>query len=48
MADSWERVNGTNPNVADPWADTDRNGWANIEDFLNFASREKIAGRQLR
>jgi pectate lyase len=48
MADSWERTNGTNPNVADPWADTDRNGWANIEDFLNFASREKIAGRQLR
>jgi pectate lyase len=48
MSDSWERANGTTPDVSDPWADADRNGWADIEDFLNFASRERIAGRQLR
>ncbi|HTH27205.1 MAG TPA: pectate lyase [Sphingobium sp.] len=48
MSDSWERAHRSNPNMADPWADADRDGWANIEDFLDFASNERIAGRSLR
>jgi len=48
MSDSWERAHGTNPNVADPWGDADHDGWANIEDFLSYASNERIAGRPVR
>lgn len=48
MSDSWEKAHGSDPRRPDPWSDADGNGWANIEDFLNFASSERIAGRPLR
>lgn len=48
MSNLWERTHGSNPHAADPWADADHNGWANIEDFLSFASDERIAGRPVR
>lgn len=47
MADSWERSHGLTVGVNDAWQDHDGNGWANIEEFLDFASRERIAGREV-
>lgn len=48
MSNLWEREHGSNPIAADPWSDADGNGWANIEDFLSFASNARIAGRAVR
>jgi hypothetical protein len=48
MADSWERAHGTNPMRNDAWQDTDHNGWSNLDEFLDFAHRERVAGREVR
>lgn len=48
MSDAWESAHGLNPRVNDAWGDADRNGWANLEDFLAYASKERIAGRPVR
>ncbi|WP_205479954.1 pectate lyase [Sphingomonas arenae] len=48
MSDRWETANRTNPGRADPWADADRDGWANLDEFLDFAHREVLANRPLR
>lgn len=36
MPDWWERLAGTDPQVADNNGDPDRDGYTNLEDFLNF------------
>jgi pectate lyase len=41
MPDQWETGHGTDPHAFDAWHDADRNGWANLEDYLN----ERAAGR---
>ena len=41
MPDQWEIGHGTDPQAFDAWQDADRNGWANLEDYLN----ERAAGR---
>jgi hypothetical protein len=39
MPDDWERKNGLNPNnAADATLDKDKNGYTNIEDYLNAAA----------
>lgn len=48
MSDLWERVRRTNPRANDAWADADRDGWANLEEFLDYAHRERLAGREPR
>jgi pectate lyase len=44
MSDSWEIANRTNPGVADSWGDANGDGLANLEAFLDFAHRRKMAG----
>jgi len=41
MPDQWETGHDTDPQAFDAWSDVDRNGWANLEDYLN----ERAAGR---
>ena len=48
MADSWERVNGMDPRKNDAWQDADHDKWLNLDEFLDFAHREVMAGRQIR
>lgn len=47
MSDRWEQANGANPQQQDMWADADRDGWANLDEFLDFAHQEVLAGREL-
>ncbi|HKT78391.1 MAG TPA: pectate lyase [Sphingobium sp.] len=48
MADSWERANGLDPMHNDAWQDVDHDHWLNFDEFLDFAHRQLLAGRQLR
>jgi hypothetical protein len=48
MADNWERANGMDPRRNDAWQDADHDKWLNLDEFLDFAHREVMAGRQLR
>lgn len=43
MPDDWEKAHGSNPNVYDPWADADGNGWSNLDDYLNDLSNRLVA-----
>jgi len=35
MPDAWESAHGSDPSAFDAWQDTDGNGWADLEDYLN-------------
>lgn len=48
MSDAWERRRGLDPARNDAWSDADGNGWANFEEFLNFAHETRLAGRAVR
>lgn len=48
MADSWERANGLDPMRNDAWQDADHDHWLNFDEFLDFAHRQVLAGRELR
>ena len=41
MANAWERRNGTNPRRKDAAGDVDRDGWTNIEEFINSLARKR-------
>lgn len=45
MADSAEPRFGANPAKSDAWEDSDENGWSNFDDFMQWLSEERIAGR---
>lgn len=45
MADTWERANAADPEKFDSWAGKDKDGWTNFDRFLDFAHRQRIAGR---
>jgi hypothetical protein len=45
MSDDWERANGLDPTVEDAWRDRNGDGWTNLDEFLDFAHRELMAGR---
>lgn len=47
MSDRWEAANGTDPSRKDMWEDVDRDGWANLDEFLDFAHRQVTLGRVL-
>lgn len=40
MPDEWEKANGTDPNVNDAMADSDGNGYSNIEDYINSLAKK--------
>jgi hypothetical protein len=42
MDDRWEARHGADPKRSDPWADSNRNGWANLEEFLQSRHRERV------
>lgn len=48
MADAWEASNGLDPARTDAWLDADHDGWTNMDEFLDYAHREVIAGRVIR
>ena len=48
MADNWERANGMDTRRNDAWQDADHDNWLNLDEFLDFAHREVMAGRQIR
>ncbi len=48
MSDAWERHHGLDPARNDAWSDRDGNGWANLEEFLNYAHESRLAGRAVR
>lgn len=48
MSDSWERAHGLNPAVNDAWGDIDNNGWANLDEFLDFAHQAVVTGHTVR
>ena len=48
MADNWERANGLDTRRNDAWQDIDHDNWLNMDEFLDFAHREALAGRQVR
>jgi hypothetical protein len=47
MSDAWEAANRTDPRRQDMWEDVDRDGWTNLDEFLDFAHRQVLAGRPL-
>jgi hypothetical protein len=48
MSDTWEQANGLDITVNDAWADRNGDGWSNLDEFLDFAHRELLAGRAVR
>jgi hypothetical protein len=46
MDDNWERKNGCNPNVADPWGDANGDGVLNLDQFLADLSARLIASQR--
>jgi len=47
MSDEWERRHNLDPARNDAWDDADGNGWANLEEFLNYAHLMRLRGRTL-
>jgi hypothetical protein len=47
MSDEWEKANGLDVQRRDMWEDRDRDGWANLSEFLDFAHQQVLAGRTL-
>ncbi|SDA92796.1 pectate lyase [Sinorhizobium sp. NFACC03] len=45
MADSAEARFKADSTTSDAWIDGDGNGWSNFDDFMNWLSGERIAGR---
>lgn len=45
MADAVEAQFGAAAALNDPWVDGDGNGWSNFDDFMQWLSDERIAGR---
>jgi len=43
MDDDWERASGTDPARSDPWQDSNRDGVANFDAFLDAAHRRALA-----
>lgn len=48
MSDAWEKANGLSVEQNDAWEDRDKDGWANLDEFLEFAHRQVLAGVALR
>ena len=48
MSDAWELHRRLDPARNDAWGDADGNGWANLEEFLNYAHETRLAGKAIR
>lgn len=44
IADSVEASVGAQVNKSDPWIDSDRDGWANFDQFMQMLSEDRLAG----
>lgn len=42
MADTWERVTGIDDTVFNPWEDHDDDGWLNLDEYLDYAHRQRL------
>lgn len=42
MDDLWERRSGMDPRVNDAWGDVDRDGWSNLDEFLDARHRALV------
>lgn len=42
MDDSWERAQGIDDNVYNPWEDHDSDGWLNLDEYLNYAHQRLL------
>lgn len=47
MADNWERNNAADPKKFDSWDDKDGDGWTHFDHFLNYAHKQRIAGKAI-
>ncbi|WP_449470768.1 pectate lyase [Sphingobium chungangianum] len=47
MSDQWEKANGTDATRNDAWEDANRDGWSNLDEFLDYAHRQALAGSSL-
>jgi pectate lyase len=47
MSDAWESSNGTAIATADSWGDANQDGLSNLEAFLDYAHRRKVAGQPI-
>ncbi len=45
MSDAWERINGADELLFDPWEDADRDGVPNLEEYLDYAHRQLLANQ---
>lgn len=45
IADSVEGQFGASPGISDPWNDPDEDGWSNFDEFMQWLSDERVAGR---
>lgn len=42
MADMWERINGIDDTVYNPWLDHDGDGWLNLDEYLDYAHHRRL------
>lgn len=42
MADTWERVTGVDDTMFNPWEDHDSDGWLNLDEYLDYAHRQRL------
>lgn len=47
MSDRWEKSNGLDARKNDAWGDVNRNGWPNLDEFLDYAHRQVMSGRSV-
>jgi pectate lyase len=43
MADNWERINDIDDTVYNPWEDADGDGWLNLDEYLDYLHRQRLA-----
>jgi len=42
MPDLWERVTGIDDTTYNPWEDADGDGWLNLDEYLDYAHRQRL------
>ncbi len=42
MADMWERITGIDDAAYNPWEDADGDGWLNLDEYLDYAHRQRL------
>lgn len=42
MPDMWERITGIDDTIFNPWEDADGDGWLNLDEYLDYAHRQRV------